>query len=437
MTKLSRRQFNKALGLGAVSLLGPAGCATQMGETVAAAKAGVSGKPKIVVIGGGAGGATAARYMAKNGKDAVDVTLIENSPQYTTCFFSNLYLGGVRTFDSITHSYDKLASDYGIKVVNGFATEVDSSAKIIKLKDGSSVTYDRLVVAPGIDLIYDSVPGYSEAAAKIAPHAWQAGPQTELLKTKLNGLQNGDNVVMVTPPNPYRCPPGPYERVSMMAHHFKTKGMMDSTITILDPKPKFSKQGLFTAGWEKHYPGMIEWISPDIHGGIVSVDAEAGTVETDLDTFEGKLLNIIPKQTAGSIAANAGLTNDTGFCPIDSESMRSTMNEDIFVIGDASIAGAMPKSGFSANSQAKIAAMHVLGDITGAKVFPAKYSNTCWSMIGTDDGVKVGAQYASVDGKIAATSKFISQGDEDAATRKATFEESLGWYDGIAADIFG
>jgi len=434
--KLSRRQFNKALGLGTVSLLAPVGCTNQMLDS-AAAKVGASGKPQVVVIGGGAGGATAAKYIAKNGKGAVDVTLIEDSLKYTTCFFSNLYLGDVRTFDSITHSYDKLASDYGVKLVNGYAMEVDTGAKKIKLKDGSSVTYDRLVVAPGIDLIYDSVPGYSEAAAEMAPHAWQAGPQTQLLKTKMNALKNGDNIVMVTPPNPYRCPPGPYERVSMMAHYFKTKGMMDSTITILDPKPKFSKQGLFTAGWEKHYPGMIEWISPEVHGGITAVDANAGTVETDLDTFEAALLNVIPKQKAGAIAMNAGLIDDSGFCPIDSESMRSTMNENIFVIGDASIAGAMPKSGFSANSQAKIAAMHVLGDLTGAKTFPAKYANTCWSMIGTDDGVKVGAQYASVDGKIASTSKFISQGDEDAATRKATFEESLGWYDGITADIFG
>jgi len=424
MTKLTRRQFNLALGASAVGLTAPLALRGQA-------------KPNVVVIGGGAGGATAARYIANNGKGAVNVTLIEESATYTTCFFSNLYLGDVRSFDSITHSYDKLASDYGINVVNGYAMEIDRAGKSIKLKDGSSVAYDRLVVAPGIDLIYDSVPGYSEEAAKIAPHAWQAGPQTELLKAKMSELEDGDNIVMVTPPNPYRCPPGPYERASMMAHYFKSNGMTDSTITILDPKPKFSKQGLFTAGWEKHYPGVIEWIPPEIHGGILSVDAEAGTVETDLDTFEGKLLNIIPKQSAGAIAMTSGLADDSGFCPIDGESMRSAMDDSIFVIGDASIANAMPKSGFSANSQAKVAAMHVLADLTGSKTFPAKYANTCWSMIGTDDGVKVGAQYASVDGKIESTSKFVSQGDEDEATRKATFQESLGWYDGITKDIFG
>lgn len=424
MSQLTRRQFNKALGLGAAALTVPINVIGQA-------------KPKVVIVGGGAGGATAARYVAKNSKGAVDVTLIENSKTYTTCFFSNLYLGGVRDYDSITHSYDTLASDYGVNVVHGYASEVDRAGKMVKLQDGTSVSYDRLVLSPGIDLVYDSIPGYSEEAAEIAPHAWQAGPQTQLLKTKLDALENGDNVVMVAPPNPYRCPPGPYERVSMMAHLFKTKGMTDSTITILDPKPKFSKQGLFTAGWEKHYPGVIEWISPDIHGGILSVDVNAGAVETDFDTFEGTLLNIIPKQTAGAIAHQAELVDDSGFCQIVSDSMRSTVDENIFVIGDASVAGAMPKSGFSANSQAKVAAMHILGDVIASKTFPAKFSNTCWSMIGTDDGVKVGAQYASVDGKIASTSRFVSQGDEDAMVRKETFEESLGWYDGMTKDMFG
>jgi len=375
--------------------------------------------------------------VAKDAGDAIDVTLISAQDSYTTCFFSNLYLGDFRSFDSITHSYDKLKSDYGVNVVYGFATDVDLAGKRVKMADGSAVAYDRLVVAPGIDLIYDSVAGYSEEAADIAPHAWQAGTQTQLLKTKLDALQNGDNIVMVPPPNPYRCPPGPYERVSMMAHILKSRGMTDSKITVLDPKPKFSKQGLFEEGWANHYDGMIEWISSEVHGGIAGVDVNAGTVETDLDTFEGALLNIIPAQRAGSIASNAGLTNDSGFCPIEAESMRSTVDENVFVIGDASIAGAMPKSGFSANSQAKIAAMHIRADLTDSKTFPAKYSNTCWSLIGTDDGVKVGAAYAAVDGKIASTSKFISATGEDASLRKTTYEESIGWYDGITTDIFG
>ena len=423
MTKVNRRQFSTLLGAGAASLSLPYYARAQA-------------KPRVVVIGGGAGGATAARYIAKDSEGAIDVTLIDDSETFTTCFFSNLYLGGFRDFGSITHGYDKLQSDYGITKVTGMATGVDRGAKTVTMADGATIPYDRLVVSPGIDLIWDSIEGYSEEAAQIAPHAWKAGPQTQLLKEKLDAVSNGQQIVMVAPPNPYRCPPGPYERISMMAHVLKSKGV-DAKIIVLDPKEKFSKQGLFQEGWEKHYPGMVEWYGPDVHGGIKSVDVAAGTVETDLDTFKGDLLNIIPAQKAGMIAAAAGLTDDSGFCPIDATSMRSTVDENIFVIGDASIAGAMPKSGFSANSQAKVAAMNIRGELISSKVFPAKYSSTCWSLIETDDGVKVGAQYAPSEGKIASTSSFISQTGEDAAVRKATYEESIGWYAGITADMFG
>ena len=424
MTNLSRRQFGILLGAGAASLALPIYARAQ-------------DKPKVVIIGGGAGGATAARYIAKDSEGAIDVTLIDASDQYITCFFSNLYVGGFRDFASITHSYDKLQSDYGITKVTGMAASVDRAGKKVVMADGAEIAYDRLVVSPGIDLIYDSVEGYSEEASMTAPHAWKAGPQTKLLHDKLHALENGQSVVMVAPPNPYRCPPGPYERVSMMAHVLKSKGYSDSKIIILDPKPKFSKQGLFEEGWDKHYSGMIEWYGPDVHGGIGAVDVASGTVETDFDTFEGTLLNVIPGQRAGNIAATAGLTDDSGFCPIDATSMRSTVDENIFVIGDACIAGAMPKSGFSANSQAKVAAMNVRGDLIDSKIFPAKFSNTCWSLIETNDGVKVGAQYAPQEGKIASTGSFISQTGEGADVRKATYEESVGWYTGITADMFG
>ena len=310
MPNLTRRSFGLLVGAGATSLALPYYARAQ-------------GKPKVVVIGGGAGGATAARYMAKDAGEDLDVTLIEANPAYTTCFFSNLYLGGFRDFDSITHGYDTLSSNYGITVVNGMADAVDRDAKMVVMADGSKVPYDRLVVSPGIDLIYDSVPGYSEEAAEIMPHSWKAGPQTQLLKAKLDAIENGQQIVMVAPPNPYRCPPGPYERVSMMAHILKSKGLNDSKIVIIDPKPKFSKQALFQEGWDKHYPGMIEWYGPDVHGGIVKVDASTGEVETDLDTFQGDLVNVIPAQKAGMIATKAALANDSGFCAIDPASMRS------------------------------------------------------------------------------------------------------------------
>ncbi|MFN0263065.1 FCSD flavin-binding domain-containing protein [Tepidamorphus sp. 3E244] len=425
MTGISRRRFAQfTLGTAAFTLAVPHVLRAQ-------------GKPKVVIIGGGAGGATAARYIAKDSEGAIDVTLIENSKMFTTCFFSNLYIGGMRTFESITHSYEKLASDYGITVVHQMANSVDRDAKEVTLADGSKVPYDRLIVSPGIDLIYDSVEGYSEEGAQIAPHAWKAGEQTKILKEKLDAVENGQQIVMLAPPNPYRCPPGPYERVSMMAHVLKEKGHTDSRIIVLDPKEKFSKQALFQEGWAKYYPGMVEWLGPDVHGGIKGVDVNAGAVETDFDTFSGALLNVIPAQKAGFIATDAGLANDSGFCPIDPYSMRSAMDENVYVIGDASIAGDMPKSGFSANSQAKVAAMAVRADLTDSKMFPARYANTCWSLIENEDAVKVGAQYQATDEKIASTSTFVSQTGESEEVREKTAEEAVGWYAGITADMFG
>jgi NADPH-dependent 2,4-dienoyl-CoA reductase/sulfur reductase-like enzyme len=394
-------------------------------------------KPKLVVIGGGPGGATIAKYVAKDSNGAIEVTLVEPAKQFTTCFHSNLYLGGFRDFNSITHSYDALASKYGVKLAHQMATGIDRDKRSVRLADGSTLTYDRLAIAPGIDLKYDSVPGYSEAASEKMPHAWKAGPQTQLLKRQLDALNDGSVIVMVAPPNPYRCPPGPYERVSMMAHVLKSKGHRNSRIIVLDPKPNFSKQGLFMEGWEKHYPGMIEWQAPNVHGGIKSVDVNTMTVKTDLSDYKAALVNVIPAQMAGKVARDAGLTDQSGWCPINADNMKSAMDANVYVVGDASIAGAMPKSGFSANSQAKVAAMMIRGELAKSRTFPARYTNTCWSLIETDDTVKVGGSYAPKDGKIAATSTFISKTGESAELRKQTQAENVGWYAGITADIFG
>jgi NADPH-dependent 2,4-dienoyl-CoA reductase/sulfur reductase-like enzyme len=297
--------------------------------------------------------------------------------------------------------------------------------------------YDRLVVAPGIDLRFDSVPGYSEDAAEVMPHAWKAGPQTQLLKKQLDALADGSLIVMVAPPNPYRCPPGPYERVSMMAHVLKAKGHKTSRIVVLDSKDSFSKQGLFQEGWERHYPGMVEWQDPKMHGGIKGVDASAMTVRTDLETYKAALVNVIPAQMAGKIARDAGLANQTGWCPVDPASMKSASDPNVYVVGDACIPGDMPKSAFSANSQAKVAAMMVRGELAQARTFPARYTNTCWSLIETDDTVKVGGAYEAKDGKIAAVSTFVSQKGETPEVRRQTQAENMGWYAGFTADVFG
>jgi sulfide dehydrogenase [flavocytochrome c] flavoprotein chain len=424
MTRIHRRRF--LAGTGAVVVAGHL-------PRPALAQA----KPRVIVIGGGPGGATAAKYIAKDSNGAIEVTLVEPQRAFTTCFHSNLFLGGFRDWASITHSYDKLASGYGVRLVHQAVAAIDRNARTIRLADGAEMGYDRLVVAPGIDLRFDSVPGYSEEAAEVMPHAWKAGPQTQLLKKQLDALADGSLIVMVAPPNPYRCPPGPYERVSMMAHVLKAKGHKTSRIVVLDPKDSFSKQGLFQEGWERHYPGMVEWQDPKMHGGIKGVDASAMTVRTDLETYKAALVNVIPAQMAGKIARDAGLANQTGWCPVDPASMKSASDPNVYVVGDACIPGDMPKSAFSANSQAKVAAMMVRGELAQARTFPARYTNTCWSLIETDDTVKVGGAYEAKDGKIAAVSTFVSQKGETPEVRRQTQAENMGWYSGFTADVFG
>ena len=377
-------------------------------------------RPKVVVIGGGAGGATAARYIAKDSKGAIDVTLVEPTRSYYTCFFSNLYLGGFRDFDSIGHSYGKLASDFGINVVHDWAVDVDSSGKTVSLAGGGTLNYDKLILSPGIDFVDNSVPGWDLSSQNKMPHSYKAGSQTQLLNAQIENMRQGGTYCMVAPPNPYRCPPGPYERVSMVAHKLK-KINPSAKILILEPKPKFSKQGLFEEGWNKHYSGMIEMIGPEMGGKGVEVRPASMEVIVDGEAEKVDVCNVIPAMKAGKIAELAGVT-DGNWAPTIAHTMQSRKNSDIHILGDAAAQGDMPKSGFSANSQAKVCAMAVRGELTDSKVFPAKFSNTCWSLVDTNDGIKVGASYEATDEKIAKVSGFVSKTGEDAAVRKATYE---------------
>ena len=419
--------FNRRLFLGT----GVAAATTLAAPNVFAAG---HGKPRVVVVGGGAGGATAARYIAKDSKGAIDVTLIEPSRMYYTCFFSNLYLGGIKTIDDLGHSYGTMAAG-GVNVVHDWAVGVDRDAKTVSLAGGGSVPYDKLILSPGIDFVDGAVEGWDLSSQNAMPHAYKGGSQTELLKSQIAAMPQGGTFAMVAPPNPYRCPPGPYERVSMVAHYLKANNPT-AKIIVADPKPKFSKQGLFQEGWTNHYEGMIDWIGDDFGGGNVSVDPDAMTVTIDGEVTKVDVCNVIPAMKAGRIAELAGVT-DGNWAPVNAADMSTKADADVYVLGDASQQGDMPKSGFSANSQAKVCANAVRGALTGSKVFPAKFSNTCWSLIDTNDGVKVGATYEATDEKISKVDGFISQTGETAEMRKATYEESEGWYAGITADMFG
>jgi NADPH-dependent 2,4-dienoyl-CoA reductase/sulfur reductase-like enzyme len=393
-----------------------------------------AGKPRVVVIGGGAGGATAARYIAKDSDGAIDVTLVEPTRTYFTCFFSNLYLGGFKEVSDLGHTYGTIAAS-GVNVIHDWAVDVDRDAKTVTLAGGSTLPYDKLILSPGIDFVDGAVEGWSLDAQNAMPHAYKAGSQSELLRAQLEAMPEGGTFAMVAPPNPYRCPPGPYERISMVAHFMKENNPT-AKIIVADPKPKFSKMALFQEGWNKHYPGVVDWIGEEFGGGNVSVDPASMTVTIDGEEIKADVCNVIPAQKAGRIADMAGVT-DGNWAPVNAADMSTKADADVYVLGDAAAQGDMPKSGFAANSQAKVCANAVRGALTDSKVFPAKFSNTCWSLIATDDGVKVGASYEATEEKIAKVDGFISETGEDSALRKATYEESEGWYTGITTDMFG
>jgi sulfide dehydrogenase [flavocytochrome c] flavoprotein subunit len=427
MTKgISRREFGMAAGSAGLAL-GTGGVAPTLLKAA---------EGRVVVIGGGPGGATVAKYLAGDSNGALAVTLVQSTPQFTTCFYSNLYLAGYRDFDSITHGYDALRDKYGIDVVIDTATEIDPAGRKVTLAGGRVLDYDRLVVAPGIDILYDSLEGYSEAAAEVMPHAWQAGPQTQLLRRQIEAMEPGGLFILAAPPDPFRCPPGPYERVCSVAHHFKQRNP-SAKILILDAKEKFSKQALFEDAWAKYYDGMIEWVPGEFGGRVIAVDPAAMTVTTDDETFDAAVANIVPAQAAGAIARHAGLADDSGWCPIVPATMQSRISPEIHVVGDACIPGDMPKSAFSANSQAKVCAMAIRAALTGSDPFPARFRNTCWSTLAPEDAVKIGASYEATEEKIASIEGFVSALGESAEVRAQTRAEADAWYASITEDVFG
>jgi sulfide dehydrogenase [flavocytochrome c] flavoprotein subunit len=427
---MNRRDFVKA-----------AGAATAVG-LVGVPHIALGNSKKVVIVGGGTGGATAARYI-KRLDSSVDVTVIEPNKEYYTCYLSNEVLGGDRQIDTIKFGYDKLTAD-GINVVNAEAEMVDPAAKMVKA-GGKDYPFDRCIVAPGIELIYDKIEGYSEEAAQKMPHAWKAGEQTKILRSQLEAMPDGGTAVIVAPPNPFRCPPGPYERASQMAHYFKNN-KPKSKVVILDSKQKFSKQGLFTQGWERLYgfgtdDAMIEW-QPGPDAAVVKADAGGMMVETSFgDEVKADVFNVIPPQRAGKVAQASDLTDDSGWCPVDKKTFESTKHPGIHVIGDACIATKMPKSGYAANSQGKVVAAAVVAMLNDAEVGTPSYVNTCYSIIGTDYGISVAAVYklaedgSTIVGVPGSGGLTPTDAPDWALAREVQYAYS--WFDNITHDIFG
>ncbi|MDH3242841.1 MAG: NAD(P)/FAD-dependent oxidoreductase [Alphaproteobacteria bacterium] len=427
MTKITRRTFTKAAGA--------AGAATALGLVNVIPARAASGR--VVVVGGGFGGATTAKYLRRL-DPGIQVTLIEPKKQFQTCPFSNTVIAGLNDIGFITHGYDALRNKWGAQVVHDMVTKVDAAKKTVTTAGGSTIGYDKLVLSPGIDFKWDAVPGYSQAAGQKMPHAWNGGPQTILLRRQLEAMSDGGVFVIVSPPNPFRCPPGPYERVSLIAHYFKTK-KPKSKIIILDPKPKFSKMPLFLEGWKALYGDMIKWVGQKDGGGPSRVDVGGMTVHTEFDKFKGDVVNFIPAQMAAKIARVAGVANKSGWCPINPRTFESTMVKDIHVIGDASIASPLPKSGFAANSEGKACAGAIVAALSGKTPGVPSMINTCYSLVSPDYGISVAMVYGFAGGKITKVKGSGGVSPKGASTefRRKEAQYAEGWYSSISSDIWG
>jgi NADPH-dependent 2,4-dienoyl-CoA reductase/sulfur reductase-like enzyme len=353
---------------------------------------------RVVVVGGGFGGATAARTL-KALEPKLTVTLVEPNPVFTACPFSNNVLAALREISQQQFGYDGVQKA-GVVLAQASATAVDVPGKTVTLGDGSKLPYDRLVLSPGIDINWGALPGYDEVAAEKMPHAWKAGAQTVLLRQQLQAMDDGGLVVISSPANPFRCPPGPYERASLIAYWLKI-WKPKSKLLILDSKDAFSKQRLFQNAWAQMYPGLIEWVSLSQGGKVTAVDAASLTVVTDFARHKAAVANIIPPQKAGTIAQKAGVADRTGWCPVEPVAFESTLQPGVHVIGDSAIMGGMPKSAFAANAQAKVCAAAIVELLAGRKPVDPILINTCYSLVAPDYGISVAGVYRPDRGVLA------------------------------------
>lgn len=421
---IGRREFLKRAGAGAATALLPRRASAQAKSA------------RVVVIGGGFAGASCARTL-KRLNPHLAVTLVEANKTFIACPFSNDVIAGLRDIKEQQFTYRHLAHD-GITLSFATATEVDPPAHRVTLADGTRMAYDRLVLAPGIDFRWDALPGYNEAATLRMPHGWKAGAQTLLLRRQLEAMADGGLVAIVAPANPYRCPPGPYERASLIAYYLKTK-KPKSKLIILDAKDSFSKQRLFQNAWKDLYPDRLEWVSLSSGGKVTAVDPAAMTLTTDFDSYKPAIANVIPPQKAARIAELAGVADRTGWCPIDPVSFASTLQPDIHVIGDAAIAGAMPKSAFAANSQAKTCAAAVATLLAGGTPVEPRLINTCYSLAAPDYGISIAGVYHPVNGQLVDIEGAggPSPLDAPAALRAEEARLADGWFHTITAETFG
>jgi len=392
--------------------------------------------PRVVIVGAGYGGASVARTLRRIAPQ-VRITLVERQAPFISCPRSNGVIGGLAEMAEITFG-DAGLRKAGISVMRGEAVEIDSAKRQVRLTGGRRLDYDRLVLSPGVDFIWNGVEGYDEAATTAMPHAWKAGPQTLLLRDKLRAMPDGGLVVIAAPADPYRCPPGPYERACLIAGYLKREKPR-AKILILDAKDSFSKQPLFQEAWTALYPGMVEWVPASRAGRVRSVKAGEGVVSTDFDDHRPAVANIIPPQRAGAIATNAGLAEATGFCRVDPVTFESKVAPGVHLVGDAIIPGDMPKSGFSANTQGKACAYALAAIFRGETPAEPVLLNTCYSLAAADYGFTVAGVYKPLDGalRLVKGSGGISPVGADAGTHALEAQYGRSWFDTLTAELYG
>ncbi|MCR4303224.1 MAG: FCSD flavin-binding domain-containing protein [Gallionella sp.] len=381
---LDRRDFLKLGAAGIVVGVFP-GCATSAGEIVR------KNGQRVVIVGGGFGGATAAKYIRMWGEEKIEVVLVERNTQFISCPMSNTVLGGSRTINDLTYNYDTLKKKYGVKLVHGEVTAIDPQKQTVILADGY-LSYDRLIVAPGVDFMFDQIEGLNaRVAGESLPHAWKAGAQTVMLKKQIESMRDGGVFALSIPKAPYRCPPGPYERACQVAFYLKNN-KPKSKVLILDANPDItSKKGLFTAAWKELYPGMVEYRA---NAAVMKVDVAGRIVKTEFEDVKADVLNIIPPMKAGMVANMAGLVGaESRWCAVDFLSYESKLQKNIHVIGD-SVLAALPKSGHMATSHAKVCAAAIIELMQGRQPDAnPSIANTCYSMVSNNEAMHVAHVY--------------------------------------------
>jgi sulfide dehydrogenase [flavocytochrome c] flavoprotein subunit len=395
------------------------------------AAAGARPKARVIIVGGGFAGSSCALHL-RSANPALEVTLVDPDDRYVTCPMSNLVVVGLRELGSITVARDALGRR-GVTLVRDRAQAIDAERRRVRLASGAVLAYDRLVMAPGIRFLWGQPQGYDDAAALVMPHAWQAGVQTEILAAQLRGIRSGGVVAISVPAGPMRCPPGPFERASLIADFLKPRNPR-AKVLIFDANNHFPKQDLFTEAWQALYPGMIEWIPVIQDGAVVRVAPAEMTIYTAHDAHRADVINIIPPQAPALLAVESGLASGHGWCPIDPQTFESTLVPHVHVIGDACIADPMPKAASSANAQAQQCALAILAALNGRATDAPFLESVCYSLLAPERALSIHGRFQAADGRMlqlpAAQEPEPAGGEEEA-------RNAADWYQRIVADSFG